>query len=240
MKITYYSIKTASHKKLDIALVPDIHNAPHDEIIEKLSSIKPDMIAVAGDLMSSLGKNADKKTEKKNERGYAFLRKACAIAPTFYSLGNHESGINAANKEKVLSTGAVFLDNEYTLFDGFAVGGLSSTSYHGRIGKTPVPSLGWIKDFENADGVKILLCHHPEYYPKYLKERNIDIILSGHAHGGQWRIFGQGIYAPGQGIFPKLTSGVHDGRLVISRGLANHNKIPRIFNPPEIVVVTLE
>ena len=61
--------------------------------------------------------------------------------------------------------------------------------------------------------------------------------MSGHAHGGQWRIFGRGVYAPGQGIFPKYTSGVIDGRCVISRGLSNHTHVPRIFNPPELVMV---
>ncbi|MDO4272352.1 MAG: hypothetical protein Q4D16_01675 [Eubacteriales bacterium] len=65
----------------------------------------------------------------------------------------------------------------------------------------------------------------------------IDLVLSGHAHGGQWRIGRQGIYAPGQGWFPKLTGGVADGRMVISRGLSNTTKIPRFFNPREIVMV---
>ena len=88
-----------------------------------------------------------------------------------------------------------------------------------------------------APGYRILLCHHPEYYSKYLRDLDIPLILSGHAHGGQVRIFGHGLYSPGQGVLPKLTSGVKDGRLVISRGLANRQKIPRLFNPPEIVYV---
>ena len=85
----------------------------------------------------------------------------------------------------------------------------------------------------------MLLCHHPEYYKKYLYNKDIDLIVSGHAHGGQWRIFGRGVFAPGQGLFPKYTSGVHDGRLVISKGIKPSGRIPRIFNTPEVVIVEI-
>ena len=67
--------------------------------------------------------------------------------------------------------------------------------------------------------------------------RDFDLILSGHAHGGQWRIGRQGIFAPSQGLFPRLTEGVHDGRLLISRGLANRTPVPRLNNPPETVYI---
>ena len=90
-------------------------------------------------------------------------------------------------------------------------------------------------NFSNKEGFKLLLCHHPEYYSKYIKDIDVDLTLSGHAHGGQWRILGQGIFAPGQGIFPKYTSGLIDGRLIVSRGLGNTHRIPRINNKPEII-----
>jgi len=88
--------------------------------------------------------------------------------------------------------------------------------------------------------MKILLSHHPEYYAQYIKATKIDLTVSGHAHGGQWRFFGQGIFAPGQGFFPKYTAGVHDDRLIISRGLGNPHPIPRFNNPPELVIVEIE
>ena len=239
MKITRYTLKKAGFgRKLCIALVPDIHDSPHDGIVKELSSLRPDMIAVAGDLMQNIGREDD--GVKGNERGFDFLKKASGISPTFYSLGNHEAGITEENAKKVRQSGAVLLDDAYTVIDGIVIGGLSSKSHHGHVGATPSPSLGWLDKFESEDGLRILLCHHPEYYPEYLADRNIDVVLSGHAHGGQWRIFGHGIYAPGQGLFPKLTSGIHDGRLVVSRGIGNHVKIPRIFNSPEIVLVTIE
>ena len=88
---------------------------------------------------------------------------------------------------------------------------------------------------------RLLLCHHPEYYPDYIRGTDIELTVSGHAHGGQWSIFGRGVFAPGQGLFPKYTAGVYDGgRLVVSRGVTNTVRIPRFFNPTEIVVINAE
>ena len=74
-----------------------------------------------------------------------------------------------------------------------------------------------------------------------LSNRDIDLVLSGHAHGGQFRLFGQGFFAPGQGWFPKYTSGIHHGkhgRMIISKGMANTVKFaPRLFNPTEVVYI---
>ena len=73
---------------------------------------------------------------------------------------------------------------------------------------------------------------------QWLRDYPIDLFVAGHAHGGQWRLFGRGVFAPDQGLFPKYTSGVHEGRLVISRGLSNTvTPIPRLFNSRELVVV---
>ena len=99
-----------------------------------------------------------------------------------------------------------------------------------------IPDTSWLVEFSNAGGWHILLSHHPEYWP-LISPQPIELCLSAHAHGGQWRIFNHGVFAPGQGFWPKLTSGVYDGRLVISRGLSNTTKVPRLFNPTEVVYV---
>lgn len=103
------------------------------------------------------------------------------------------------------------------------------------------PNRKWLKEFASTPGYHILLCHHPTHIS--LIPKNVEIILSGHAHGGQVRYYSfkthrwEGLFSPGQGFFPKLTSGVHENRLVISRGLANTASLPRLFNPREIVFV---
>lgn len=93
-----------------------------------------------------------------------------------------------------------------------------------------------------GDRFSLVLSHRPELLPAYA-EAGADLVLSGHAHGGQVRLPGiGGLFAPGQGILPRLTSGVHargETRLVVSRGLGNSAFPLRVFNPPEIVTVTL-
>ena len=77
-------------------------------------------------------------------------------------------------------------------------------------------------------------------YRRCAADREIDLTLSGHAHGGQIRLFGQGLYAPGQGVFPRLTGGFYDGgRLLVSRGMTNTVRIPRIGNPCELVMIEI-
>ena len=111
----------------------------------------------------------------------------------------------------------------------------------GLNGKINQPNEAAMRSFQELsnDGLKLLLCHHPEYIPE-VSALGMDLVVCGHAHGGQWRIFGRGVYAPGQGIFPKYTSGVHNKNCVISRGLGDHTSVPRIFNDNELVIITLE
>lgn len=102
--------------------------------------------------------------------------------------------------------------------------------------KNAQPDLSWLESMERQDGYKILLSHHPEYYTRHLKNAAVDLILFGHAQGGQWRISGKGIFASGQGLFPRYTSGVHDGKLIISRSLSNTKAVPRLGNDPTEIV----
>ncbi len=91
-------------------------------------------------------------------------------------------------------------------------------------------------------GFKILLSHHPEYWEKYIRGKNIDLTVSGHAHGGQWCFLGRGVYAPGQGLMPKYTHGIYKNAgevLAVSRGMTNTVPIPRFGNPCEIVFINL-
>ena len=253
MKLSEYKIKCEKISgKYKFAVISDLHGCDPTLAIELLRKSAPDFILAPGDIFETVD-SSDGKKKKMNERGFLLLREAAKIAPTFYSMGNHEvggtrswaRGLKFSKKEAAVwseenlsnlqKTGARLLDDSYIFFDGFAFGGLSSGILNGN----GEPSLSWIREFEAAGCPKILLCHHPEYYEKYLSRSDVDLVVSGHAHGGQWRFFGRGVFAPGQGIFPKYTSGVYDGRLVVSRGMKKARVIPRFFNPTEVVLITV-
>lgn len=246
------------HTPARIALLTDLHGRPFLPIQDSLLRHQPDIICIAGDMIYG---SVPAENSLVAGRILPVLASCAALAPTFVSLGNHEWMLGREDLEAMAETGATVLENRWIEWNGIRIGGLSSgvfTSYQRfRQGKSerypkrthlpfvqtepvpnPVPDTAWLDTFCKARGYKILLCHHPEYYPKYLAGREIDLVLSGHAHGGQIRFFHHGLYAPGQGWFPKLTSGVHDGHLVISRGLSNTGGIiPRLFNPTEIVYI---
>ena len=255
MKTTVYKLKNNRiDRSLSVALVSDLHGSSCEGVLDELKRREIDIIAVTGDITSRLDcKEGDippndygKPISHKN--AFDLLSGCSSVAPTFYSLGNHElcghkyrenHGRKCLdeNLHLIKESGAVLLDDTYTEHSGLRIGGLTS----GHTNPDLVPKTEWLDDFEKSDKFRILLCHHPEYYPMYLKERGIDLLLSGHAHGGQFQFFGQGVFAPGQGIFPKYTTGVHDGRFVISRGLCNTAKpIPRLFNPTELVIIDIE
>ena len=101
-----------------------------------------------------------------------------------------------------------------------------------------VPDTAWLQSFaaDSPDAFHVLLSHHPEYFP--LVPSSVDLVLSGHAHGGQFRVFNHGVFAPGQGFWPRYTKGVYErNRLVVSAGLSNTASFPRFFNPTEIVFI---
>ena len=246
MKRTFYTLSgSAFEKKLTFALVSDLHGQDPRDVLEILKEERPDHILLAGDIFECL--NGEK--DEKYENGLALLCGASEIAPTIYCTGNHEDGgvrswqgkwkhtvkersYHSICRKDIEKSGVIWLEDNFVLKNGIAFGGLMS----GVINQGGEPNTRWLDEFCRVDAPKVLICHHPEYYEKYLKNRNIDLIVSGHAHGGQWRFFGRGVFAPGQGIFPKYTKGLHGGNLVISTGLKK-GSIPRFFNPTEVVFI---
>lgn len=239
MQITHYKLDYGLH--IRIALIADLHGRTKPEIPYFLNMGRPDAIIIAGDLFN--GKKIESPSKKfEIEKGRIFLKKLLGIAPVYFGLGNHEWKMHEKDKKRIASVGITILDDTYILFRSHIyIGGLTSTSRYGKYRSTSEePNVMFLKQFENKIGFKILICHHPEYYDKYLVNRKFDLILSGHAHGGQIRIGSQGLYAPGQGIFPKYTSGIVDGKMIISRGLSNTKPwIPRLFNKTELVFIDL-
>lgn len=228
-----------------IAVAADLHGRTPDPVLNLLKEQRPDMILIPGDLTDRESILAG------NPEPERFLRECAAIAPTFYSIGNHETGcfhrgnpfVHPTKKPlpdsfagRVAESGAHLLRNESAECAGLTVCGLDS----GLDGKVSRPDAEALERFSSLGGFRILLCHHPEYYVPYIRKTGIELTVCGHAHGGQWRFFGRGIYSPGQGLFPKYTSGTLDGgRCIISRGLGDHTHVPRIFNPRELVIIEL-
>ncbi len=252
MKITNYDIET-NKKNIDlhIAVVADLHTKDPAPVIEALKKIRPQAILCTGDMF----KRFEPENEIKNKSGFVFFEEAVKVAPIYYCFGNHEiegeerpeypmvSGYRSVPAyviQNLKNLGIHMIFDEYEPFNNsIYFGGLVSARW-----KEPqIPNMDFAEKFSSLDGYKILICHHPEYYEKYLKNIDVDMILSGHAHGGQWRIFGRGVFAPGQGLFPKYTSGIHDNKLIISRGCSNNTRymyIPRFFNPREVLSIKIK
>ena len=227
---TEYAIKS-SGAKIRIALLADLHKGPAEGAVRILQSDPPDLILIAGDLYESKPRNP-----YDARAALTLLAGLPRGIPAFYCRGNHDHSPAPEVDASLADAGVIELDSSYrTLANGITVGGLRSALYTGG-----VPDLAFLSDFAALPGYKILISHHPEYYPKYIRALPIDLTVSGHAHGGQWAICGHGLLAPGQGLFPRYTRGVYEGRLAVSRGMSNPVPVPRIGTPREIVYLTLQ
>ena len=227
-KLTEYTFRSEKiPRPLRFAVAPDLHSAPFEDVLEEFA--RCDAVLLPGDLADRHRRN--------NENAERFLRTVPGIAPVFFSIGNHERKYRRREAFLALArqSGVILLDNESTEFRGIRLGGLSSAK--------GAPDTGFLDRFEREEGYRLLLCHHPETWRDYVRGRDVDLTLCGHAHGGQIQIRGRGLYAPGQGLFPKMTHGLYgDGKMLLSRGMTNGAKprIPRIHNPCELIILTLE
>ncbi len=240
MKKTIYELTSEKIKKEYVIVhLSDIHDRPIFNCLNEIEEVKPDYIFITGDLVDT------KLKESKN--GIGILKRLVKISKVYYCLGNHEYVFEDDDIKLIKNLGVNFLDDEYVRVDDFLIGGLTSYGIRNKNIKEKTrhmkgnPNVSWIDDMEKEEGYKVILSHHPEYYPKYLKNKNVDLILSGHCHGGQIRFFKWGLFAPGQGLFAKYNHGLYDNKLLVSSGMANTGKIvPRFFNPREIVIIKVK
>ena len=235
IKVESFDIKAGLNEGLTACFLSDFHECDTKPVLDLLESYEPEIVLIGGDYIQN---------SKNCKKGFEFLSVCSGKYPTFCSLGNHEMKYGGDIRADTKATGVTLLDNSDIEYGGLRIGGLSSGftgAKQGNLKKTPEPDLDFLQSFSNKDGFKILLCHHPEYYPRYIKNTDIQLTLSGHAHGGQWRFFNKGLFAPGQGLFPKYTSGMYDGRLIVSRGLGDsHTGVPRINDPYEFIVLQIK
>ena len=231
MELNRYTVKNQKvHQTVRFLFLSDLHDRPAPEALRVIAEEKPDFVAFPGDAVNRHTEQA--------EESLAFLEKAASLCPVFFSPGNHENYLDDLPWERLARGGVTVLDNAETAFGELRIGGLSSFL---QKPEKEAAARRFAADFAREDGrFRLLLCPHPEYYPAFLRPLPTELILSGHAHGGQIRFFGQGLFAPGQGILPRYTSGLYDGRLLVSRGMANNTFVPRILNPTEMLLVTLQ
>lgn len=253
MQVTKYDVYTKKlSMPLKIACVSDVHGRKVPRAIEAVRAISPDVILLAGDILEISAEYM----KERNENAMVFLKEMVAIAPTYYCFGNHEIYFSHAKRGQSRVSDQAILKDHITKIEKLGVH-IVNDSFENCTDEVSIGGVvcGYDKDpddernspcknaldcFDLQENFKILLCHYPHYYEQYLKKSGFDLILSGHAHGGQWRIFGRGVYAPHQGLFPKYTAGIYDGRHIINRGAANNVfPIPRFFNPCEILQINV-
>ena len=255
LKVTEYRISDARiENEICIVMLSDLHRSLYGEEQEELIALvdaqQPDAVLLGGDIFDEHGGY---------ENAAAVLKDLSAKYPCFYVSGNHEFGIETTReqvadfKDILKECGILWLsgthealtvgnttvelygiddENRYTIYR-------SETAFAGKNFLTELQNLSEGVD-ENR--FSILLCHRP--LGADLKSLNFDLQLSGHTHGGQWRFppFFNGVYAPGQGYFPKYAYGRYKferNTLIVGAGLCNTYGVVRIFNRPEIVVVRL-
>lgn len=230
-----------------IAQISDLHNTEfggnNSELIAKLKECKPDIIVFTGDLVDANHTNIDV--------SIAFAEKAAQIAPSYFVTGNHEARIEEYNEllERLADAGVTVLQNESVILEkdheSITLLGVQDPSFQANRlfdDEEAVMDHTLAELMKDANGYTVLLSHRPELFDTYVLNK-VDLVLSGHAHGGQFRLpFVGGIVAPDQGLFPKYDAGLYiknDTSMVVSRGLGNSIIPFRINNRPEIVVAEL-
>lgn len=251
LSVSRYSISShipINFENYKIAQISDFHNEKSEylqnQILDSLKQEQPDIIVITGDYIDS--RHTDLETS------LAFAKKLVTIAPIYYVPGNHESRKEEYPEfeQALTEIGFQVLHNQSIVIEKDS----QAITLLGVLDPDFYPT-SWVMDestnyfykelnklTQDDSNFNILLSHRPELLDIYT-HLNIDIVFTGHAHGGQIRLpFTEGIVAPDQGFFPKFTSGIHKKKnthMIISRGLGNSLFPFRINNRPELVYVTL-
>lgn len=248
LTVKHYKVKSSKlscDRNIRIVMLSDLHSCIYGKnqikLINKIEEQKPDIIFMVGDI-------ADDVTPIDGTK--LLLNEIVKSAPCYYVSGNHEFWSNDIDgiKELFRSYGVEVLDGESNKIEvknqKFNICGIDdpyvlNSDERNGYSELLVP----FKSLSSSE-FNILLAHRPEYIEEYLKY-DFDLVLSGHTHGGQWRIpfILNGLYAPDQGLFPKYAGGLYNHNNlvhIVSRGLSFNPHLPRIFNPPEIVTIDLE
>lgn len=246
-----YTVKTEklfNNQAIRIVVISDLHShiygKDQSKIADKIRNENPDIIALAGDIIDDVLPVKGAKL---------FFEAIKDIAPIYYVTGNHEAWLDDLDsiKKLIRSYGINLLENDYKEVNINGVNLIIAGVEDPETIKHTRAESNWYKEIEYAfssiddsNTYKILLSHRPEEVNFY-NSLPFDIVLSGHTHGGQVRIpfILNGLLAPHQGFFPKYAGGLYELENythVVSRGVSFNPLLPRVFNPPEIVVVDIE
>lgn len=251
LMVRSYTIDTPKYRqgeRLKLVVLSDLHSCPAGtigtQLIQCVQQQKPDYILLPGDIIDDHYPPAP---------AWKLLRGLAAIAPTYYVPGNHE--YRTRQMPRILSNlhkcGVhVLMDQQILIAANSAsllLCGWEDPEKFRMQNLQPARSQAPNRPFSpiaNQAAYSILLAHRPETIRDYLP-LGFDLVVSGHAHGGQVRIpyLINGVFASGQGLFPRLAGGCYryaNTTHIISRGLVVYPYIPRIFNPPELTVVTVQ
>lgn len=231
-----------------IAQVSDLHNAEmgkqNEKLLDILKEAKPDIIAITGDLIDSRHTNIAIALD--------FAAKAVNIAPCYYVTGNHEARISEYDdfKNSLIKLGVVVLDDEQISIelgdDCITLIGVNDPSFQTNylFGDDETVMGSKLQELtKDSNDYKVLLSHRLELFELY-ESYDIDLILSGHAHGGQFRlpVLG-GVLVPNQGFFPRYDAGLYtknNTNMIVSRGIGNSAFPFRFNNRPEVVLIELQ
>ena len=256
LKTVYYTVDSDKiSAPIRIALLTDLHSCRYGEnqknLIEAVQKQNPDIVLLGGNIF-------DDKVPRKNAE--LTVKQLGEQYPCYYVTGNHEYWSREVGKildiikgydVTVLSGACDSIEIKGQTINICGVDDPDVTVYLAE-GVPMVEQLASAeraaKEVEQAVGEEVfsvLLSHRPELFEIY-RNYDFDLVLSGHAHGGQWRIPGllNGLFAPDQGLFPDYAGGRYayaDGTMIVSRGLARESTpVPRIFNRPELVIVEVK
>lgn len=240
---TYTVVSPKLTAEVRLAVVTDFHSSDNaDDVAAMTASCAPDAVLMVGDMFD------DDTQNRPTERTLSLMRQLSALYPCYYVSGNHEAwpGEMDALYQQTEEAGVTVLRMSSGVLtvrgQRIALCGIPDP-YEMVFSGAPDTEEQLRQALEDVDSADftVLLAHRPELLAKYA-QFPLDLVVSGHAHGGQVRIPGvlNGLYAPNQGWFPKLAGGAYTQggtTLIVSRGLAVRTRLPRIFNRPEVVLV---
>ncbi len=250
LMVSYHNIATNKITgQIRLALVTDLHSCDYgneqNKLINSITAEQPDVILLVGDIFDDI---------LPNDNTIQFLERITVKYPCYYVSGNHEFWSGKADdfKDILASYDVNILEGTSDILtirgESVRISGIDDPDTD-RYRSRTLPYAEQLKQLEESNDTTlftILLSHRPERIDEFLPLEP-DLVLSGHAHGGQWRIpliLENGLLSPNQGLLPKYTNGLYSFQeidLIVSRGLARESTaVPRVFNRPEIIVITLE